>query len=68
MNRFTAHTVNECECQYLDYGVSLLLTVLLFYESVLLQQKALLCQAILVLNWQGYNEIEEFEKSIHVVG
>ena len=47
MNRFTAHTVNERECQYLDYSGSLLLAVLLFYESVLLQQKALFCQAIL---------------------
>jgi hypothetical protein len=60
MNRFTAHTVNECECQHLDYGVSLLLTVFLFCGSALLQQKALLCQAILALNWQGYNEIEKF--------
>jgi hypothetical protein len=65
MNRFTAHTVNECECQHFDYGVSLLLTVLLFYEIVLLQQKALLCQVILVLNWQGYNEMEKFGYCCH---
>jgi hypothetical protein len=61
MNRFTAHTVNERECQYLGYGGFLLLIALLFYESVLLQQKTLLCEAIFALKWPGYNEIEKLE-------
>jgi hypothetical protein len=34
MNRFTAHTVNELECQYLEWGVSMLLTDFFFYASV----------------------------------
>ena len=59
MNRFTAHTVNECECQYLDCGVSALLIGLFFYESVLLHQKTLHCQVILPINRREYNEMEK---------
>ena len=43
----------------------MLRTGLFFYKSVLLHQKTLVCEVILVLNWRGYDEIEKFEYFRH---